>query len=150
MPPQPNGLQDLQKLHLNFKGEACAFCLGNIGFLSSPNRIHLTIHQILQVAPDSHVVGRVFLKYRTQKNGSNGEECQLTWNHSTTVPCHVTSMMHIVYHSIRLIGIKSECTGTITAQSDMLPHHLSNACFTWPQHMFTNLTLPVTASMGFS
>ena len=100
---QPNGHFGLDNPHLNKKDATCAFCINDIRFLSD-DKISVPIAQIIKLAPSSRSVGRTFLKYRTQKNGKNGEERQHTRNHSPTAPCHVTSCMRIVQRFVRLVG----------------------------------------------
>jgi hypothetical protein len=99
---QPNGHHSLHNPHLNRRGESCAFCLDDIRFLSI-DKIRIPLEQILSLAHDSVVVGRDFVKYRTQKNGKHGEERQHTSNTSKTAPCHVASMMRVVHRFVRLI-----------------------------------------------
>ena len=102
---QPNGNHALDNPHLNKRGKACAFCLDEFQFLSD-DKIRISIDQITHLKPSSPTVGRIFLTYKTQKNGKNGEKRQHTRNASTTAPCHVTSAMRIVQRFIRLIGHK--------------------------------------------
>jgi hypothetical protein len=102
---QPNGHHEISNPHLNHKGEACAFCLGDIRFLSS-DKIRVPIAQVLKLDPSSQIVGRDFIKYRTQKNGKHGEERQHTRNLSPTAPCHVASMMRVVHRLVRIVGVK--------------------------------------------
>jgi hypothetical protein len=100
---QPNAHSALDNPHLNIKGEPCAFCTSDIRFLSD-DKIRVPLAQVLTLDPTNPTVGRTFVKYRTQKNGKNGEERQHTRNASTTAPCHVASLMKIVQRFARLIG----------------------------------------------
>ncbi len=100
---QPNGHHALHNPHLNIRGDACAFCIADFRFLSD-DKIRIPVDQVIKLDPASPSVGRIFVKYRTQKNGRHGEERQHTRNASATAPCHVTSSMRIVQRFARLIG----------------------------------------------
>jgi hypothetical protein len=49
---QPNGHHEISNPHLNHKGEACAFCFGDIRFLSS-DKIRVPIAQVLKLDPSN-------------------------------------------------------------------------------------------------
>jgi hypothetical protein len=77
---QPNGHHALNNPHQNLRSEACAFCLGDVRFLTD-DKVNGPIDRVLlELAPTTPLVGRDFFKHRTQKNGKNGEERQHTRN----------------------------------------------------------------------
>jgi len=100
---QPNGHQYLNNPQMNFRGEVQAFCVNDIEFLSD-DKIRIPTEEILELDSKSPIVGRDFLRYRTQKNGQNGETRQHTRNYCLAAPCHVTSTMNIVKRHHRLVG----------------------------------------------
>jgi hypothetical protein len=102
---QPNGFHVLNNPHQNPRSEPCAFCLDDVRFLTD-DKISVPIERVIQLPPTTPFVGRDFFKYRTQKNGKNGEERQHTRNKHPNAPCHVTSAMRIVQRFARLVGIK--------------------------------------------
>jgi hypothetical protein len=102
---QPNGHSAINNPHLNKRGEACAFCVDDFRFLSD-DKIRIPVDQVFTLDPASPSVGRTFVKYRTQKNGKNGEERQHTRNISLTAPCHVASCVRIVQRFFRLLGFQ--------------------------------------------
>jgi hypothetical protein len=103
---QINGHQALHNPQKNFKGEASAFCIDDLEFYSD-DHIRIPIDQIISLDSDSPLVGQDYLRYRTQKNGENGEKRRHARNPSPTAPCHITSMMNIVKRFARLVGVKS-------------------------------------------
>jgi hypothetical protein len=103
---QPNGHSALENPHLNKRDDPCAFCIDDFRFLTD-GKVHIPTEEILELDPTSTVVGRDFVKYRTQKNGKNGEERQHTRNPNPSSPCHVKSSMRIVQRFVRLVGKKS-------------------------------------------
>jgi hypothetical protein len=102
---QPNGHSEIRNPQLNIRGDSMAFCLGDIRF-ASDDKIAVHLQTILQLDPKSVVVGRSYVKCRTQKNGSNGEERQHTRNPGSSGVCHVESTMRIVQRFVRLVGKK--------------------------------------------
>jgi hypothetical protein len=100
---QPNGHHALHNPHLNIRGDACAFCIADFRFVSD-DKIRIPVDQVMKLDPASPSVGRIFVKYPTQKNGHHGEEHQHTRIASATASCHVTSSMRIVQRFAWLIG----------------------------------------------
>jgi hypothetical protein len=63
-----------------------AFCLGGVRFLSD-DKIRIPIdRRILKLDLSSPIVGRNFIKYRTQNNGKDGASTVET----LADPCHAT------------------------------------------------------------
>ncbi len=114
---QPNGHADIKNPQLNFRGEPMAFCLQDIRFLSGA-KVRIPIDHVLKLDSRSSEVGRTFIRYRTQKNGENGEERQHIRNHNTTVPCHVTNMMRIVQRFDRLVGLQHNIPLSVYRHTD--------------------------------
>jgi hypothetical protein len=103
---QPNAHAEIHNPNLNYRGEPSAFCIDDVRFLSE-DKISISTERILLLHHTSPIVGRDFVKYRTQKNGHDGEERQHTRNCSKNAPCHVSSMMRIVQRFVRLVGPRS-------------------------------------------
>jgi hypothetical protein len=103
---QPNGHSEINNPQINKRGDPAAFCIDDIRFLSD-DKIRIPLERILLLDPNDPVVGRDFVKYRTQKNGKDGEERQHARNSSPTAPCHIKSMVKIVQRFARLIGTNS-------------------------------------------
>jgi hypothetical protein len=102
---QPNAHAPVNNPQLNSRGDPMAFCLDDVRFLSD-DEIRIPHHRILKLDLRSPVVGRDFVRIRTQKNGENGEERQHTRNLNTSAPCHITSMMRVVQRFDRLLGLR--------------------------------------------
>jgi hypothetical protein len=114
---QPNAHATVNNPQLNFRGDPMAFCLGDVRFLSD-DKISIPHLRIIKLDPRSPVVGRDFVRYRTQKNGENGEERQHTRNPNTSAPCHITSMMRVVQRFDRLVGLRHNVPLSVYRHTD--------------------------------
>lgn len=100
---QPNGHQALHNPQKNFKGGIQAFCIEDIEFFTH-GKIRIPIAEIIHLDPKDPLVGRDMWRYRTQKNGQNGEKREHTRNPYAGTPCHITSTIRIVQRFSRLVG----------------------------------------------
>jgi hypothetical protein len=69
---QPNSHSELDNPQLNRRGDAMAFCLRDVQFLT-PGKVRIPIADVTEMDTKDPTVGRDFLTYYTQKNGEDGE-----------------------------------------------------------------------------
>jgi hypothetical protein len=98
---------ELDNPQLNRRGNAMAFCLRDVQFLT-PGKVRIPIADVTEMDTKDPTVGRDFLTYRTQKNGEDGEQRQHTRNSGISGPCHITCLMTIVQRFVRLVGDRSD------------------------------------------
>ena len=91
---------------LNNRQQTCAFCLGDIRFEDNAQR-RFTAKQVLE-GNFGHSMTKCWIKFRTQKNGQNGEERLFTRN--PTGKCFVQAMLRILHRFARLRGLNDEVT----------------------------------------
>jgi hypothetical protein len=100
---QPNSRSELDNPQLNRRGDAMAFCLRDVQFLT-PGKVRIPTADVTKMDTKDPAVGRDFITCRTQKNGEDGEQRQHTRNSGILGPCHITCLMTIVQWFVRLVG----------------------------------------------
>ena len=103
---QEAGCADLQKYKKDFHNDARAFLLGDIRF-EDDARTRFTAQQVLAKDADTSIV-KCWVKFRTQKNGQNGEEKLFTRNDKGH--CFVGAMLRILRRFVRIRGFYDEKT----------------------------------------
>ena len=91
---------DITNYKRDFKQQARAFCLGDIRFEDN-TRTRFTARQVLDSRSDVSIT-KCWIKFRTQKNGQNGEERLFTRNNGGK--CFVQAMLRIIRRFERLRG----------------------------------------------
>jgi hypothetical protein len=84
---QPNGHYALHNPHLNIRGDACAVCIADFRFLSD-DKIRIPVDQVIKLDPASPSVGRIFVKYRTQKKGALAKPAHPQRERYGPLPCY--------------------------------------------------------------
>jgi hypothetical protein len=87
---------------MNFRHETQAFCLGDVYFQSSTRRRYTAVQAL--TAPPSEVMVKCWIVFRTQKNGSNGEQRLFSKNRKVGGKCFVKAMMRVLRRFVRLMG----------------------------------------------
>ena len=103
---QESGCATMGTHKLDFRQQARAFCLGDIRF-EDDARSRFTAKQVVE-GKLSHSMIKCWIKFRTQKNGQNGEERLFTRNPSGK--CFVQAMLRILHRFARLRGLHDEVT----------------------------------------
>jgi hypothetical protein len=91
----------------NYRMETRGFCLGDVRFSAADNA---RLSSIQASRYTRTPILKCWIKFRTQKNGSNGEERLFTANPNPTGKCFVRSMLHIIDRFIRIRGIHDDST----------------------------------------
>lgn len=86
----------------NFKKQAGAFCLGDIGFESNTRARYSAVEAVSPTCAGIQMT-RCWITFRTQKNGKNGEKRLFTFN-PRGGKCFVSAMLPIVQRFIRICG----------------------------------------------
>jgi hypothetical protein len=86
-------------MHLDAK----ALCLGNIRFENAAGARLTSVEAILSDHP--LLLTKCWIKFRTQKNGENGQEKLFSRHDSETGMCFVSAMLRILQRFARLRGI---------------------------------------------
>ena len=92
---------DIVHYKRDFKQQARAFCLGDIRF-EDGTRTRFTAKQALERRIDTSIT-KCWIKFRTQKNGQNGEERLFTRNNGGK--CFVQAMLRIIRRFERIMGL---------------------------------------------
>jgi hypothetical protein len=104
---QPAHCTDPRYPLLNKRMETKAFCLRDIRFETiTKSRLSATA----AIRAPNHLVCKCWIKFRTQKNGSHGEERLYTQNPNQNGLCFVRGMLRIVNRFVRLHGTDSHNT----------------------------------------
>ena len=103
---QESGSGKMGSYQRDFKHQARAFTLGDIRFEDN-KRSRFTAKQVLETNADATIT-KCWIKFRTQKNGQNGEERLFARN--TDGKCFVQAMLRIVRRFARLRGLNDNAT----------------------------------------
>ena len=101
--------QEASRAHIDnyqrdFKQQARAFTLEDIRF-ESETRLRTTAKEAIDAFTSGALV-KCWIKFRTQKNGHNGEERLFTRNKKAGGRCFVSAMLRILHRFARLRGLQ--------------------------------------------
>ena len=100
--------KNIEAYQRDFRQQSRAFNMSDIRFESN-TRARLTAQQVLENNLDDSIV-KCWVKFRTQKNGHNGEERLFTRNEKVGGKCLIRPMLNILRRFARILGTKDTHT----------------------------------------